>query len=36
MLDGSFEHIGIGLRRGRFNGSSNAAAWVLVIGCRGC
>jgi uncharacterized protein YkwD len=36
MLDGSFEDIGIGLRRGRFNGSSNAAVWVLVIGCRGC
>ena len=33
MLDGSFEDIGIGLRRGRFNGSSNAAVWVLEIGC---
>jgi uncharacterized protein YkwD len=36
LLNGSFEHIGIGLRRGRFNGSSDAAVWVLVIGCRGC
>ena len=36
LLDGSFEHIGVGLRRGHFNGSADAAVWVLVIGCRGC
>lgn len=36
LLNGSFEHIGIGLRRGRFGGSSKAAVWVLEIGCRGC
>jgi hypothetical protein len=36
LLDGSFEHVGIGLKRGRFSGSSRAAVWVLQIGCRGC
>lgn len=36
LLNGSFEHIGIGLKRGHFNGSPHAAVWVLVIGCRGC
>jgi uncharacterized protein YkwD len=36
LLDRSFEHIGIGLRRGRFDGRSNVAVWVLEIGCRGC
>ena len=36
MLNGAFEHIGLGLKRGSFNGSSKAAVWVLEIGCRGC
>jgi hypothetical protein len=36
LLGGSFEHIGIGLKRGRFSGTSKAAVWVLQIGCRGC
>ncbi len=36
LLNGSYEHIGIGLKRGRFNGSSQSAVWVLEIGCRGC
>ncbi len=36
LLDNSYEHIGIGLKRGRFGGSSTAAVWVLQIGCRGC
>ena len=36
LLSGAFEHIGIGLKRGRFGGNSKAAVWVLQIGCRGC
>jgi len=36
LLDRSFEHIGIGLRRGSFGGSAKSAIWVLEIGCRGC
>jgi hypothetical protein len=36
MLTGAFEHIGLGLKRGRFGGHSNAAVWVLQVGCRGC
>ena len=36
LLSGSFEHIGIGLKRGRFGGASKSAVWVLQIGCRGC
>jgi hypothetical protein len=36
LLNGSYEHIGIGLKRGRFGGSGKAAVWVLQIGCRGC
>ncbi len=33
MLNGTFEHIGIGLKRGSFSGHANAAVWVLEIGC---
>ena len=36
LLSGSFEHVGIGLRRGRFSGRDDAAVWVLQAGCRGC
>ena len=36
LLSGSFEHIGVGLKRGRFGGNPHAAVWVLQIGCRGC
>lgn len=36
LLNGGYEHIGIGLKRGRFNGSPQAAVWVLEIGCRDC
>ena len=36
MLNGAFEHLGIGLKRGRFAGSSQVAVWVLQMGCRGC
>ncbi len=36
MLSGAFEHVGLGLKRGSFSGSSNAAVWVLQIGCRDC
>lgn len=36
LLNGSFEHVGIGLKRGHFNGSAQSAVWVLEIGCRGC
>ncbi|MQA74583.1 MAG: hypothetical protein GEU88_09635 [Solirubrobacterales bacterium] len=36
MLDRSFEHLGIGLRRGSFSGSRRAAVWALELGCRGC
>ena len=36
MLTGAFEHVGLGLKRGRFRGHSNAAVWVLQVGCRGC
>ena len=36
LLTGSFEHLGIGLRRGGFSGHDNAAVWVLQVGCRGC
>jgi uncharacterized protein YkwD len=33
MLNGSFQHIGLGLKRGSFSGHANAAVWVLEIGC---
>jgi len=33
MLNGSFEHMGLGLKRGSFAGHRNAAVWVLEIGC---
>ena len=33
MLHSSFDNLGIGLRRGRFAGHSNAAVWVLQLGC---
>ena len=36
MLNGSFEHLGIGLKRGSFSGHANAAVWVLELGCHGC
>ena len=36
MFTGAFEHLGIGLKRGRFAGHSNTAVWVLQLGCRGC
>jgi uncharacterized protein YkwD len=36
MLRGSFEDLGLGLRRGRFEGHENAAVWVLELGCHGC
>lgn len=36
MLNSTFEHIGIGLKHGRFSGRSQSAVWVLEIGCRGC
>ena len=36
LLRGSFEHLGIGLRRGTFAGHRNAAIWVIQLGCRGC
>lgn len=36
MLRGSFEHMGIGLRRGSFQGRKNSAVWVLQLGCQGC
>lgn len=36
LLTGSFEHVGVGLRRGGFSGQPNAAVWVLQLGCRGC
>ncbi len=36
MLRGSFEHLGIGLKRGPFNGHKHAAVWVLELGCHGC
>jgi len=36
MLNGAFQHIGLGLKRGRFNGQSNSAVWALEIGCRDC
>jgi hypothetical protein len=28
--------MGLGLRRGSFNGNGNAAVWALELGCRGC
>ena len=36
LFTGSFEHLGIGLRRGGFAGHRNASVWVLQVGCRGC
>ena len=36
MLNGSFEHFGLGLKRGSFSGHANAAVWVLELGCHGC
>jgi uncharacterized protein YkwD len=36
MLNGSFEHLGVGLKRGSFGGHANAAVWVLELGCHGC
>jgi uncharacterized protein YkwD len=36
MLNGSFEHVGLGLKRGSFSGHANAAVWVLEVGCHGC
>jgi uncharacterized protein YkwD len=36
LLSKQFEHVGIGLKRGRFGGSSKSAVWVLQLGCRGC
>ena len=36
LFTGSFEHLGIGLRRGGFSGHRDAGVWVLQLGCRGC
>jgi uncharacterized protein YkwD len=36
MLRGEFEHAGIGIRVGGFNGHHKAAVWVLELGCHGC
>jgi uncharacterized protein YkwD len=36
MLRGSFEHLGIGLKRGSFQGHKNSAVWVIQLGCHGC
>jgi len=36
LLQGSFEHLGVGLRRGSFAGRRNVGVWVLQLGCRGC
>jgi uncharacterized protein YkwD len=36
MLRGSFEHLGIGLKRGSFQGKANSAVWVIELGCHGC
>jgi hypothetical protein len=36
MLNGAFEHMGVGLKIGRFAGQSHVAVWVLQMGCRGC
>ena len=33
MLNGTFEHVGLGLKRGSFEGHANAAVWVLELGC---
>lgn len=36
MLRGSFDDLGIGLKRGHFSGQSDAAVWVLQVGCHSC
>ena len=36
MLSGTFEHFGVGLKRGSFSGHGNAAVWALELGCHGC
>ena len=36
MLTGSFEHLGLGLKRGTFSGHSNVAVWAMQVGCHGC
>jgi uncharacterized protein YkwD len=36
LLTGSFEHLGLGLKRGHFSGQPESAVWVLQVGCRGC
>jgi uncharacterized protein YkwD len=33
MFHSSFNHLGIGLRRGSFNGNPNVGVWVLELGC---
>ena len=36
MLRGSFDELGLGLRRGGFSGRDNVGVWVLQLGCQGC
>ncbi len=36
LLRGSFDDLGLGLKRGRFAGHSKAGVWVLQVGCNGC
>jgi uncharacterized protein YkwD len=36
MLTGSFQHLGLGLKRGSFGGHANAAVWALELGCHSC
>ena len=36
MLRGSFDDVGIGLRRGGFSGHHNVAVWALELGCHSC
>ena len=36
MLTGSFNDLGLGLKRGSFGGHANASIWALQLGCHGC
>lgn len=36
MLRGSFDDLGLGLRRGGFSGRDNVGVWVLQLGCHSC
>ncbi len=36
MLDGSYEHLGVGMKKGSYGGAKRASIWVMQVGCKGC